>query len=440
MYQSTVKHFITQFLIVALFICTTATLTSAQRIEKADPSVSNLAADNMTPPCQDVKLSTTGNSGTTGSSGNIRTFGAGGVNVKASAFSKSGTSWQTAYLGAYGPGLGVTNSTEDGTASSHKVDNVGTRKDYVLFEFDQDVIIDQVYLDSVDDDSDITVWIGSGTDPYNNHLTLSDTLLTSFGPSEANNGGNSSRWANINSAGKAGNVLVVAAAVGGTNDAFKIGELALDCAGSNRATVTIIKEVFTFDGGTAATQQFAFSATGMATSGFNLVDMNVTGPDRFIDANITSFGAAHPITVTELSTASWTLLDLACVETGGIQNSSVNFAQRKATIIAEAGESIVCTFKNTQLTPSAAHTIISGRAVTVNGRGISGAMLTLTDVVSGESRYARTNPFGYYIFDDVEVGQFYILNIRDKRYTFSADTVSFTLIDELTSLDFVEAL
>ena len=55
-----------------------------------------------------------GNTALDGPDGNIRTFTAGSVSVKASAFSrdKSSGAWSTAYLGSYGGGLGVTDSSE----------------------------------------------------------------------------------------------------------------------------------------------------------------------------------------------------------------------------------------------------------------------------------------------------------------------------------------
>ena len=53
-----------------------------------------------------------------------------GVSVKASAFSRTNSSgaWATAYLGLFGPGLGVTDGSENGSNPTHKVDNqvVGT--------------------------------------------------------------------------------------------------------------------------------------------------------------------------------------------------------------------------------------------------------------------------------------------------------------------------
>lgn len=399
-------------------------------------------------PCAEADVVTTGDSSSIGSYGNLRTFSSGSISVKASGFSRKNTGgvWETGYLGAYSPGLGVTDRGEgDGSNDRHKDDNIGDRKNYILFEFNQDVVVDRVYLDAIGDaagdDSDITVWIGSGTDPYNNHLTLSDALLTTFGPSEDNDTtSTTARWADINSTNEAGNVLVVAASTSDLTpeDAFKIGHIEVRCAGNNRAKVTIIKEVFPFGGGSSATQVFNYTATNLGTSSFNLVDLNVMGPDRFINANITAFGASNSITVTESLTPGWTLSDLICTETGGIANTTANPGTRTATIIAEPGESIKCVYTNTQLNPSAAHASVLGRAVTGDGQGISGATLSLMEINSGEVRTARTNMFGYYSFEDLEVGAFYVLTIQHKRYFFAEDTRSFTLLDDLTSVDFVE--
>ena len=128
-------------------------------------------------------LSFTGNSASSGTAGNIRTFTTGSVDVKASAFSRTDSTgaWATAYLGAYGPGLGVTDGSEGtGANNTHKVDNIGGRNNYVLFEFSQPVVIDKAFLDAIGADSDITVWIGTKNDPFNNHLTLSDAVLSTL--------------------------------------------------------------------------------------------------------------------------------------------------------------------------------------------------------------------------------------------------------------------
>lgn len=176
-----------------------------------------------------------GDSASSGTPGNIRTFTASGVSVKSSAFSRtdSGGAWATAYLGLFGPGLGVTNNNESGGSPQHKVDNQGGRHDYVLFEFSSPVVIDRVFLDAIGADSDMSVWIGTKTDPFNNHITLSDAVLTSLGSREDDNttSTGTSRTADINAGAVSGNVLVIAASTSDTTpeDEFKISQLVLTC-------------------------------------------------------------------------------------------------------------------------------------------------------------------------------------------------------------------
>ena len=127
--------------------------------------------------------------------------------------------WSTAFLGSYGGGLGVTDSSEgDGSNNTHTVDNIG-RDNYVLFEFSETVVIDSAFLGYVVDDSDLTVWIGTKTDPFNNHQTLSDAFLTSLGFTEVNETTlTTTRTADLNAGGISGNVLVIAANTGRDDD------------------------------------------------------------------------------------------------------------------------------------------------------------------------------------------------------------------------------
>lgn len=440
---------LTQFLLFAVLLGTFAGASLGQKIDrrqilaKTGEEAPKASAEPETG-CIGTEIITTGNSATDGSKGNIRTFSSGAFSVKASAFSRrlSDGVWETAFLGAYGSGLGVTDNGEgSGANDTHRVDNVGSRLNYVMFEFNQPVVVDQVYLDAVLNDSDITVWIGNANDPFNNHLSLSDALLGSFGPSADNDTSSSAaRWANINASNTVGNVLVVAASVTDTTpeDWFKIRKLQVNCRPPSTARVEIIKEVGTLDGSNASVASFDFDATGLGTSTFSLVDNNVTGPDRFINNGITSFGELHPITVTERQPFGWSLVDLVCKESG-TQNSTIDFAARSVTIIAEPGESIVCTFTNGQASPSAATANISGRAVTADTTtGISGAILTLLDAQTGETRTVRTNQFGYYSFNDIDVDKFYVLTISHRRYSFSQATRAFTLRENLMDENFIQ--
>jgi hypothetical protein len=122
-------------------------------------------------------------------------------------------------------GLGVTDSSENGSNDTHTVDNI-YRNNYVLFQFSTPIVIDQVYLDYVGDDSDIQVWIGTAN--YSTNQTLSDSFLSGLPLKETNDSTSSaSRWANVNATGLLGNALVVAASTLDTtpDDRFKIRKL-----------------------------------------------------------------------------------------------------------------------------------------------------------------------------------------------------------------------
>lgn len=73
------------------------------------------------------------------------------------------------------------------------------------------------------------------------------------------------------------------------------------------------------------------------------------------------------------------------------------------------------------LVPSAANVSVSGR-VMANGRGVSRANVTITDA-QGNPRRAITNAFGYYRFDEVSVGQTYVIEAASKKYTFAPQVV-----------------
>ncbi|MFN6441497.1 MAG: SdrD B-like domain-containing protein [Nostoc sp. DedSLP01] len=173
-------------------------------------------------------LATNPSSALDGTDGNTRTFTKDGITVTARAFSRvDGTNgaWSNAYLGSYsGGGLGVTDSSEGNGSGTHRVDNVGGRDNYVLFQFSESVILDRAYLQYVINDSDISVWIGN----FNNNntiTTLNDSILNGFGFNEVNETNlTSDRWADVNAGKYAGNTIIIAAsAVDATpEDEFKI--------------------------------------------------------------------------------------------------------------------------------------------------------------------------------------------------------------------------
>lgn len=108
------------------------------------------------------------------------------VDASAQAWSNSGTgsALQTAYLGTYSVGLGVTNSGESGSSPNHATDNSGY-VDSVLFSFSEAVNLDSMQVgwvgnnanNSYYDDSDFTVmaYMGTGS-PVMAGETYSDLL------------------------------------------------------------------------------------------------------------------------------------------------------------------------------------------------------------------------------------------------------------------------
>lgn len=84
--------------------------------------------------------------------------------------------------------------------------------------------------------------------------------------------------------------------------------------------------------------------------------------------------------------------------------------------------------------PTAAGVSVSGRALTVDGRGVKGAIVDLTDL-RGRSQAVLTNAFGYYQFDGLIAGETYVLGVEAKRYSFASRSIQ--VFDSLTDVDMV---
>jgi hypothetical protein len=189
------------------------------------------------------------------------------------------------------------------------------------------------------------------------------------------------------------------------------------------AGLQIIKEVNIVGG--ASTQSFGFTTSanfGVAGNAFSLVDNNVTGPDRIS----VSYADVAPGTITVTESANptnWNLTALVCsIDAGGGSTTGTAVGvvgTRTATINLAEANIAVCTYTNTFVGPTAAQAGLSGRVATKAGVGIRGALVTILDATTGETKYAVTNTFGYYNFTELQVEDFYVLNVSAKRYTFS---------------------
>ena len=208
------------------------------------------------------------------------------------------------------------------------------------------------------------------------------------------------------------------------------------------ATITITKLVANSPA-FRSVQSFLFNVapTVAATSQFSLTDSDAgqfVGGVQVI-SGITLFET--DIVVTESQIAAWTLSDLTCSISagGGSTTGTVTFNQtaRTATFNLREGNTAACTFTNLQVSPTAAPASVAGRVVNSDGIGIGGARILVTNSGDGSTKYALSNPFGYYSVDDLAVGEFYVVSVSHKRYSFTDNTRTFTLNDSVADVDFV---
>lgn len=123
----------------------------------------------------------------------------------------------------------------------------------------------------------------------------------------------------------------------------------------------------------------------------------------------------------------------------GTQSVTIpNSGTTTARVKIKCASSCFFDLSNTDFTivpTSAATASVGGRVVTAQGQGIGKAVITLTDP-QGNTRIVRTGSFGYYRFDDVEVGQTYILTITNKRFTFAQPTLIVSVVDQISEANF----
>ncbi|MEP6786800.1 MAG: carboxypeptidase-like regulatory domain-containing protein, partial [Acidobacteriota bacterium] len=83
----------------------------------------------------------------------------------------------------------------------------------------------------------------------------------------------------------------------------------------------------------------------------------------------------------------------------------------------------------------AAGVSVSGRVTTPDGRGLRNAKVVITDSL-GNARTVTTSSFGFYQFDEVAVGDSYVIGVVSKQYRFITSQLV-QLGDTLTDVNFV---
>lgn len=126
----------------------------------------------------------------------------------------------------------------------------------------------------------------------------------------------------------------------------------------------------------------------------------------------------------------------AALRSGGVSRLySINLTTGAATLLGTIGNGTNA-IDGLTVAPcvTAAGVEVSGRVLTPDGRGLRNATVSMTDG-SGTVRTATTSTFGYYRFDDVTVGESYVMSVASRRYRFNPRAVQ--ILDNLTDVDFI---
>jgi hypothetical protein len=129
---------------------------------------------------------------------------------------------------------------------------------------------------------------------------------------------------------------------------------------------------------------------------------------------------------------------LASTPNDGTENITVpNSPTTTARIKIEAVGNVFFDVNDANFTitaPTAASANVSGRVTTSGGKGIPRAAVSYTDQ-EGNTRFAYSNPFGYFRFSGLDVGQTYTFRVQNKRYVFTPQIIN--LNDNIDSLNFI---
>jgi CSLREA domain-containing protein len=112
----------------------------------------------------------------------------------------------------------------------------------------------------------------------------------------------------------------------------------------------------------------------------------------------------------------------------GVPNQSGTF-----TWIMRFGNGLFTLNHSLTVVNNLASASVGGRVTTSGGAAVPNAVVVLTDSMNN-TRYARTNGFGYFRFDDVPTNQTYTASVVSKLYQFQPQQI--TVTDNVTTLNF----
>lgn len=148
------------------------------------------------------------------------------------------------------------------------------------------------------------------------------------------------------------------------------------------------------------------------------------------DATNTGFTPAPGATVPVTGTLN------VSIAPGAFYYLAFNYSVTSGTVTSNAQALAIDNLRIQAPAATTAATVnVGGRVTDAKGRAISGAIVTMTDG-DGENYSAVTDNLGNYRFEEVQVGQVLLFQVRAKRYYFTQPSQVVSLTDEEMTVDF----
>jgi CSLREA domain-containing protein len=179
------------------------------------------------------------------------------------------------------------------------------------------------------------------------------------------------------------------------------------------------------------------------TTGASIIDCDASVTNR-IGCTIEAFPNNQPgsnsTSIKEIGSGdNQRLLSITFTVAAGAAVQTVPLTLSNVSTSNDQAQNLAITPTNGTVTvsrPTAATVTVSGRVMATSGRGIRGARLTLNDS-QGNVRTAISTAFGYYLFDNVEVGATYIISVSSKRYTFTPSSQVLNINEQTDQVNFI---
>lgn len=146
----------------------------------------------------------------------------------------------------------------------------------------------------------------------------------------------------------------------------------------------------------------------------------------------------------QVATGGTYALEQSVIASGGENSAGGYYAVNGTTAQMATGAnpsggaySVRSGFWNPIAGPTAANATISGRVLTENGFGIRNVRVMITSNSLTSPRTALTSSLGYFTFDDIEVGQTYIITVMSKRYGFALPSQVISVTDSISDIVFI---